>query len=78
MHDYLLHLPKDRIVVYTDAEDVAVAPGCIAQDIMDQYNRFNGGKHVVVAAELYLWPAGISWTEFPIPEQEGFPPSIFK
>jgi len=78
LHDYLLHLPKDRIVVYTDAEDVAIAPGCTAQDIIDQYNRFNGGKHVILAGEIYLWPQELSWTEFAIPEQEGFPFSLFK
>lgn len=78
LHDYLLRLPVDRIVVYSDADDVAFAPGCSKQDLLNQFLSFNNGKHVVLSAESPCFPDYSLYPKFVDPGSIGLRPTMYK
>ena len=53
-HDYLLTVPDDRLVLFTDAEDVILAPSCAASDIISGYRAFD--TPIIFSGEVACWP----------------------
>ncbi|KAJ3215489.1 hypothetical protein HDU67_000347 [Dinochytrium kinnereticum] len=64
-HDYLSTLPKHRLVVLTDGEDVILTPSCDSGEIVRRYReRTSAASPILVSAEAVCWPEGNLWHSY--------------
>ena len=66
LHDYLLTVPDDRLIIFTDATDVILAPACSAADILSAYK--DADVPVLFSGEVACWPRGdiaVNYTTLP-------------
>ncbi|CAI5488180.1 unnamed protein product [Closterium sp. Naga37s-1] len=58
IRDFVAGLPRDRVVITTDADDVFLMPHpkCRPQNFLDAFFALNAP--VVIGAEIYYWPDG--------------------
>ncbi|KAJ3095847.1 hypothetical protein HDU97_006468 [Phlyctochytrium planicorne] len=64
-HDYLSTLPKHRLVVLSDGEDVLLAPSCDADELKRRFReRTPATSPILVSAEMACWPEGNLWHRY--------------
>eukprot|EP00842_Homolaphlyctis_polyrhiza_P005020 jgi/Hompol1/5519/HPOL_004503-RA len=71
-HDYLLTVPDNRIVIWTDADDVLLAPHTTIDSLLTQYHqlvRQRNGPTVFFPAETACYPDGHLWLNFTDPNE---------
>ncbi|KAH6565094.1 hypothetical protein BASA50_001750 [Batrachochytrium salamandrivorans] len=69
-HDYLLSQPEDRLILWSDADDVIITPETTIDKIMQQYKALvdlANGPRVVFAAESPCYPRGDLWRNYTKP-----------
>ncbi|KAJ1338912.1 hypothetical protein BSLG_006547 [Batrachochytrium salamandrivorans] len=69
-HDYLLSQPEDRLILWSDADDVIITPETTIDKIMQQYKALvdlANGPRVVFAAESPCYPRGDLWSNYTKP-----------
>eukprot|EP00842_Homolaphlyctis_polyrhiza_P006312 jgi/Hompol1/6682/HPOL_005046-RA len=68
---YLKTVPNDRIVIFTDGDDVIPLPRCTAQGIAETFREQN--TSVLFMAERACWPDEFLKSEFPVPSPRPSP-----
>nr|KAJ3419712.1 Multifunctional procollagen lysine hydroxylase and glycosyltransferase LH3 [Polyrhizophydium stewartii] len=67
LHDYLTHVPDERIIVWSDADDVVVAPHTTIDSLVEVYRdmvRRRGGPTIFFPAEVACYPDGKLWRNY--------------
>ncbi|KAI8924843.1 hypothetical protein BC831DRAFT_463411 [Entophlyctis helioformis] len=70
LHDFLVSLPDDKLIVWSDADDVLPVPSITVEGILERYNRlvdFYNGPRVFFGAETVCYPAGHLWYNYTDP-----------
>ena len=70
---FLQTIPRDSIVFWADAGDVAILPGCTTEAIIQSFKLFT--SPILFAGEMFCWPDADKADQFPIPPHE---PKFFK
>ncbi|KAJ8325932.1 hypothetical protein BDV3_003792 [Batrachochytrium dendrobatidis] len=71
LHDYLLTQPEDRLIVWSDSDDVIITPGTTVSELISRYNSLvdlYNGPRVFFAAEIACYPRGDLWSNYTDPE----------
>ncbi|KAJ3116753.1 hypothetical protein HDU96_008884 [Phlyctochytrium bullatum] len=64
-HNYLSLLPANRLVILSDAEDVIMAPGVSAEELILRFKeRTSAVSPILVSAEYTCWPEGQLWDRY--------------
>ncbi|KAH6590026.1 hypothetical protein BASA50_009728 [Batrachochytrium salamandrivorans] len=84
LHDYLLKVPNDRIIVFSDADDVIIAPFATIESLMTDYRQLvnsRGGPTIFFPAETICYPDGDLWSNYTraenIPNSHGKSPFTY-
>ncbi|KAJ3268887.1 hypothetical protein HDV01_002115 [Terramyces sp. JEL0728] len=68
LHNYLLNVDTDRVIIWSDADDVLLAPGFDENEIVSRYDKlvkkYNGPK-IFYSAETACYPEGHLWSQYP-------------
>ncbi|KAL2912498.1 hypothetical protein HK105_207987 [Polyrhizophydium stewartii] len=77
LHDLLLHEPDERLVVWSDAEDVIPTPDATPDRILKQYRSLVDmyqGPRIFFPAETACYPDGSLWSNYTDPNTLSFAP----
>ena len=62
LHDYLITVPDERIIVWSDGNDVLMLPGASRNEIIRRYHTSNAA--ILFGSEKACWPRGELWQNF--------------
>ncbi|KAJ3085479.1 Procollagen-lysine,2-oxoglutarate 5-dioxygenase 2, partial [Quaeritorhiza haematococci] len=77
IHDYLVSVPDQRIVILTDADDVFLSPGCSARDLVTTFTT-DFSTPIVFGAEKACFPDPHTWPLYKDPAKDGGKETPFK
>ncbi|KAI8905559.1 hypothetical protein EDD86DRAFT_193922 [Gorgonomyces haynaldii] len=69
-HDYLTMVDPEKIIVWSDADDVLLMPSATIQDLLDAYKDLEAsGSKIFFAGEEACWPFLSTARDFPVQER---------
>nr|KAJ3418673.1 hypothetical protein HK105_008002 [Polyrhizophydium stewartii] len=77
LHDFALTQPEERIIVWSDADDVIITPEASVDSLLRRYQdlvKKFGGPRIFFAAETACYPVGGLWSSFVDPNTLPFAP----
>ncbi len=62
MHDHLLSVPDERIIIWSDGNDLLLLPGTTREQLIQRYHDSNAP--ILAGTEKACWPIGALWRNF--------------
>ncbi|KAH6585155.1 hypothetical protein BASA50_007001 [Batrachochytrium salamandrivorans] len=71
LHDFLLVQPDERLIIWSDAEDVIITPETTVDKVIDRYRslvQLYQGPRIFFPAETACYPRGDLWSNYTNPK----------